>query len=94
MITEAKNKGKPRKKKAEKQEHPELSKELKETLRPFSTDATLDDLKEVAKCSCPACHATVTFADTYKCQHCGVYGCVECGFEPKPKTCPGCGVRR
>lgn len=94
MITDAKNKaGRPRKKKAEKVVT-ELPEEIRELNPPFSTQATIDDLKVVAKCSCAACHATVTLDQTYRCQNCGVYGCQECGFDPKAKICLTCGAKR
>jgi hypothetical protein len=89
MITEAKNKGRPRKKKAEKTELPKESKEA-----PVPTRPAADKPQAAPKCSCPACHATVDFTQTYKCQNCGVYGCEECGFEPKAKICPKCGAKR
>jgi predicted RNA-binding Zn-ribbon protein involved in translation (DUF1610 family) len=96
MITEAKNKaGRPRKKKAATVvEKP--AEEIKELIGPTatSTEATLGDVKAALKGSCPACHMTVTLSQQYRCQNCGVYGCEECGFDPKAKICPKCGAKR
>jgi hypothetical protein len=78
MITEAKNKGKPRKKKTE------ISK-------PADIIASG---REPKKCSCARCHATVDFKQTSKCRNCGVYGCTECGYDPNEKVCSKCGAKR
>lgn len=92
MIAEAKNKaGRPRKKKPEKV----AEKPAEETEKLVLTEADADHIKtSEIKGSCPACHTTVTLSQQYRCQNCGVYGCEECGFDPKAKICSKCGAKR